>query len=51
MTERLYYDDAYLTAFDAIVLRCQAQDGQHRVLLNQTAFYPTSGGQPHDTGC
>jgi alanyl-tRNA synthetase len=50
MTERLYYDDAYLTAFDAVVLRCQAQDGQHRVLLNQTAFYPTSGGQPHDTG-
>ena len=50
MTERLYYDNAYLTEFDAQVLDCRP-DGEHfRVLLDRSAFYPTSGGQPFDTG-
>ena len=50
MTERLYYDDAYLTEFDAVVTDCaQAGDGW-RVRLDRSAFYPTSRGQPHDTG-
>jgi alanyl-tRNA synthetase len=48
MTERLYYTDAYLTAFDAAVL--DRADGGRRVYLDRTAFYPTSGGQPFDTG-
>ena len=48
MTERLYYQDAYLAAFQATVLE-RADDGR-RVYLDRTAFYPTSGGQPHDTG-
>lgn len=48
MTQRLYYDDAYLHAFDARVAEVSA-DGL-RVYLDRTAFYPTSGGQPHDTG-
>jgi len=48
MTQRLYYDDAYLRAFDARVSEVSA-DGL-RVYLDRTAFYPTSGGQPHDTG-
>ncbi len=48
MTERLYYHDAYLTAFQARVVG-RAEDGRH-VYLDRTAFYPTSGGQPHDTG-
>lgn len=48
MTERLYYDDAALLAFDAEVLRVEG-DGT-RVELSRTAFYPTGGGQPHDTG-
>ena len=48
MTQRLYYDDAYLCAFDARVAEVSA-DGL-RVYLDRTAFYPTSGGQPHDTG-
>ena len=48
MTQRLYYDDAYLRAFDARVAEVSA-DGL-RVYLDRTAFYPTSGGQPHDTG-
>jgi misacylated tRNA(Ala) deacylase len=45
-TDLLYLRDAYLTEFDATVV---ALDGQ-RVALDRTAFYPTGGGQPHDTG-
>jgi alanyl-tRNA synthetase len=48
MTERLYYTDAYLTAFAAAVTDRSA-DGR-RLYLDRTAFYPTSGGQPHDIG-
>jgi alanyl-tRNA synthetase len=44
-TERLYYTDAYVTRFQAHTL----EDGA-RVVLDRTAFYPTSGGQPHDLG-
>ena len=48
MTERLYYTDAYLTSFTADVA---ATDGEGlRVRLGRSAFYPTSGGQPHDLG-
>ncbi len=47
-TERLYYTDATCTAFEATVVEV-ANDGR-RVYLDRTAFYPTSGGQPHDTG-
>lgn len=45
-TELLYLRDAYLREFDATVV---AVDGD-RVVLDRTAFYPTGGGQPHDTG-
>ncbi|MGQ0805067.1 MAG: alanyl-tRNA editing protein [Actinomycetota bacterium] len=45
-TELLYLRDAYLREFDATVT---ALDGD-RVALDRTAFYPTGGGQPHDTG-
>lgn len=48
VTERLYYRDAYLIDFDATVVD-RADDGR-RVYLERTAFYPTSGGQPFDTG-
>ena len=48
MTERLYYTDAYLRAFDASVV--DRRDDGRRVYLDRTAFYPTSGGQPFDTG-
>lgn len=48
MTRRLYYTDAYLTRFDARVL--DRGDAGRRVYLDQSAFYPTSGGQPHDLG-
>ena len=48
MTERLYYQDCYLRDFRATVIET-ADDGR-RVYLDRTAFYPTSGGQPFDTG-
>ena len=48
MTERLYYADSYLRDFNATIVEL-AEDGR-RVYLDRTAFYPTSGGQPHDTG-
>ena len=50
MTDRLYYDNAYLTAFDATVLACRKDGEVYQVLLDRSAFYPTSGGQPYDTG-
>ena len=50
MTERLYYDNAYLMEFDAQVLRVRPCDEYFEVLLDRSAFYPTSGGQPFDTG-
>jgi misacylated tRNA(Ala) deacylase len=46
MTELLYLRDAYLTSFAASVI--DVRDGA--VALDRTAFYPTGGGQPHDTG-
>jgi len=50
MTERLYYTDSHLTSFDAKVLGVEPVDGKQHVTLDRTAFYPTSGGQPFDTG-
>lgn len=50
MTDRLYYSDSYLTAFDACVKRVLKHEGRPAVVLDRTAFYPTSGGQPFDTG-
>ena len=49
-TDRLYYDDPHLLEFDAGVLdRIPIQD-RFGILLDRTAFYPTSGGQPNDLG-
>lgn len=50
MTERLYYDNSYLTRFAAKVTACEESNGKYRVQLDRSAFYPTSGGQPYDTG-
>jgi alanyl-tRNA synthetase len=50
MTHRLYYTDPYLRAFDATVARADRRDDRLMVTLDRTAFYPTSGGQPFDTG-
>jgi alanyl-tRNA synthetase len=50
-TERLYYHDSRLLEFDARVISLsELDDGQIAVTLDRTAFYPTGGGQPTDTG-
>ena len=58
-TRRLYYDDAYLKEFTARVMRCEALPPDARsgvatnvcgLILDSTAYYPTSGGQPNDLG-
>ncbi len=48
MTVRHYYTDAYRAEFTAAIVE-RSGDGT-RVYLDETAFYPTSGGQPHDVG-
>jgi alanyl-tRNA synthetase len=50
VTERLYYSDAYLREFDAALLDTVSHEGRTALVLDRTAFYPTSGGQPYDTG-
>lgn len=50
MTERLYYNDSYLREFDGNVVEHTTHEGKTAVVLDRTAFYPTSGGQPFDTG-
>ena len=50
MTYRLYYHDAYLREFDAQVVSCKPAGDRFEILLDRTAFYATSGGQPHDLG-
>jgi alanyl-tRNA synthetase len=49
-TERLYYNDSFLREFEARVISCAPLGAQFHVVLDRTAFYPTSGGQPNDTG-
>jgi len=49
-TERLYYHDAYATEMSAQLLAVTEYKGQPAWVLDQTIFYPTSGGQPFDRG-
>jgi len=49
-TDRLYFADAYLTAFDARVVAREERDGRAVVALDKSAFYPEGGGQPPDHG-
>ena len=46
-TDRIYLRDAEIRGFDATVVEV---DDEGRVALDVSAFYPTGGGQPHDTG-
>jgi alanyl-tRNA synthetase len=51
VTERLYYSDSHLIEFEARVVDVTDRvSGWTAVVLDQTAFYPTGGGQPSDTG-
>src|SRR6267142_5370972 len=50
-TERLYYNDSHLIEFEARVVDVTERvSGWAAMILNRTAFYPTGGGQPSDTG-
>jgi alanyl-tRNA synthetase len=49
-TERLYYDDAYRSEFEAVVLDVFEHEDGYDVILDQTMFYPEGGGQPADHG-
>ncbi len=53
MTKRLYYNDSAIHEFDSIVEEVVAatpEQPRPAVVLKESAFYPTSGGQIHDTG-
>ncbi|MBO0586629.1 alanine--tRNA ligase-related protein [Sporosarcina sp. E16_8] len=51
LKDRLYYADPYRNSFTAQIIKtAQDAEGNHYVVLDNTAFYPTGGGQPHDLG-
>jgi alanyl-tRNA synthetase len=50
VTERLYYQDCSLLRFTGTVVESGTLESRPFVVLDRTAFYPTSGGQPFDRG-
>jgi alanyl-tRNA synthetase len=50
MTQRRYYGDSYTRRFSAQLSTVVPVEGGYAAILESTYFYPTSGGQPHDTG-
>ncbi len=51
MQSRFYYENAMIKQFTATVEKVAKDEENHTyIVLNNTAFYPTGGGQPHDTG-
>lgn len=51
LQNRLYYAQPDCKNFTANIVKCtEDEDGNNYIVLDQTAFYPTGGGQPHDTG-
>ncbi|HEX8186358.1 MAG TPA: DHHA1 domain-containing protein [Blastocatellia bacterium] len=49
-TEKIYFTDSSVLEFDATVIASSVTEQGYRVVLDRTAFYPTGGGQPNDTG-
>lgn len=49
-TDRLYFRDSSLLEFSTTVLEVKPTERGDCVVVDQTAFYPTGGGQPNDTG-
>ena len=50
MTEKLFYQDSFLSEFTATVLSCEETKGGWNITLDRTAFYPEGGGQASDHG-
>ena len=50
MTQRRYYGDSYTRRFSSQLSSIAPAEGGYAAVLEATYFYPTSGGQPHDTG-
>jgi alanyl-tRNA synthetase len=50
ITRRLYYQDSYQVEFEADVIERRTTEGKPALILDQTCFYPESGGQPDDRG-
>lgn len=50
MTEKLFYEDAYIKEFNARVLSCEENGNNYKIILDKTAFFPEGGGQKADIG-
>jgi alanyl-tRNA synthetase len=51
MRNRIFYQDSYIKSFTSqVITQEKDKDGNYYIVLDQTAFYPTGGGQPHDSG-
>lgn len=48
--DKLFYDNSYLTVFQANIIECNKSNDKYEIVLDNTYFYPESGGQPSDIG-